>query len=151
MNYRIIDTLGTVVEFRNLETSKHILRVREFTRTLCKYVQECYPEYGLDNTTVENISYASAMHDIGKIAIPDRILLKPGRLTPEEFEVMKTHTVHGSEIIDSVTAVEDTVYMNYCREITRSHHERYDGKGYPDGLVGDEIPISAQIVSIADV
>ena len=151
MNYRIIDTLGTVVEFRNLETSQHISRVREFTKILAKCVAECYPEYELTETTIENISYASTMHDIGKIAIPDRILLKPGRLTKEEIEVMKTHTLHGSEIIDQITAVEDTEYMRLCREIARSHHEKYDGNGYPDGLVGDDIPIAAQIVSVADV
>ncbi|MCR5716742.1 MAG: response regulator [Lachnospiraceae bacterium] len=152
MNYHIIDTLGTVVEFRNLESSNHILRVRELTKVLIKTVAMCYPEFGLTDEDIDNISYASAMHDIGKIAIPDKILLKPARLTDEERQVMQSHTLHGAEIIEHVLSEEDSNdYMRYSLEIARSHHERYDGKGYPDGLVGDQIPLSAQVVSIADV
>jgi putative two-component system response regulator len=151
MNYRIYETLGTVVEFRNLESNRHILRVRELTRILITCLGKCYPEYGLTGEEIDNISYASALHDIGKIAIPDNILLKPGRLTDEEYAVMKTHTLLGSEILERVTVVQNTDFMKYCEEIVRSHHEKYDGKGYPDGLVGDQIPISAQVVSLADV
>ena len=97
------------------------------------------------------ISDAAALHDIGKIAIPDEVLLKPGRLTPEEFEIMKTHTTKGCEILESLNYAQDEEYYRYSYEICRHHHERYDGKGYPDGLVGDEIPICAQLVSVADV
>lgn len=151
MNYRIIDTLGTMVEFRNLESGGHIMRVREFTAVLLKYVQKYYQEYEITDEIADVIIYASSMHDIGKIAIPDCILLKPGKLTDEEFEVMKSHTTKGCEIIARVSAVEDELYLKYCYDIVRSHHEKYDGTGYPDGLIGDQIPISAQIVSIADV
>lgn len=151
MNYRIIDTLGTMVEFRDLESGGHIMRVRELTAVLLKYVQKYYPDYKITDEIADVIIYASSMHDIGKIVIPDNILLKPGKLTNEEFEIMKAHTTKGCEIIKRVSAVDDELYLKYCYDIIRSHHEKYDGKGYPDGLKGDEIPISAQIVSIADV
>ena len=91
------------------------------------------------------------MHDVGKIAIPDKILLKPARLTPDEFEVIKTHTTKGCEIIKTLDFIDDQKFFNYCLDICRYHHERYDGKGYPDGLKGEEIPIWAQCVSLADV
>lgn len=151
MNYRIIDTLGTIVEFRNLESGTHIYRVREFTRVLLQYLSEHTRDYDLDEEKIRMISYASAMHDVGKIAIPDRILLKPGKLTAEEFEIMKQHTLQGYEIIRHITALDSEEYLKYCRDIARSHHERYDGRGYPEGLVGDAIPIEAQIVALADV
>lgn len=150
-NVRIIEILGTVVEGRDLESGEHIQRVKGFTKILARQVKENYPEYGLDDGMVDMISEASVLHDVGKISIPDDILLKPGRLTKEEFEVMKTHTILGSEILKSITGAWDEIYGNLSYDICRHHHERYDGKGYPDGLAGDEIPISAQIVSIADV
>jgi putative two-component system response regulator len=150
-NLRTINTLGTVVEFRNMESGLHIMRVREFTRLLLKQVAVDCPEYGLDSARIKMIAEASPLHDVGKIAISDTILLKPGRLTAEEFEVMKTHTTKGYDIIKNMTDMDDGEYLQCCAEIARSHHEKYDGKGYPDGLKGDEIPISAQIVSVADV
>ncbi len=150
-NLRTINTLGTVVEFRNMESGTHIMRVREFTRLLLKQVAVDCPEYGLDSARIKMIAEASPLHDVGKIAISDTILLKPGRLTAEEFEVMKTHTTKGYDIVKHMTDMDDPEYMNCCAEIARSHHEKYDGKGYPDGLKGDDIPISAQIVSVADV
>jgi putative two-component system response regulator len=91
------------------------------------------------------------MHDIGKIAIPDSILLKPGRLTTEEFEIMKEHTIRGCKIINSASVIQDEEYYMYCYDICRHHHERYDGNGYPDGLKGEEISIVAQVVSVVDV
>lgn len=97
------------------------------------------------------ISDAAALHDIGKIAIPDEVLLKPGRLTPEEFEIMKTHTTKGCEILESLNYAQDEEYYRYSYEICRHHHERWDGKGYPDGLKGNQIPIWAQVVALADV
>lgn len=150
-NGKIIDILGTVVEERDLESGEHIQRVKGFTRILAKKMMENYPEYGLDDAMVDMIAEASVLHDVGKISIPDNILLKPGRLTPEEFEVMKTHSIRGSEMLKNITDVWDEKYGKLSYDICRHHHERYDGKGYPDGLTGDEIPISAQIVSIADV
>lgn len=110
-----------------------------------------YPEYGLTQDTINVIVSASALHDIGKITIPDSILLKPGRLTREEFEYMKSHTTRGCELLESMKNVLDPQYEKVSYEICRHHHERFDGKGYPDGLSGDAIPLSAQLVSVADV
>ena len=147
----VIDILGTVVEYRNLESGEHIKRVKGYTRILAEQMMKEYPEYGLTPAKVEIIVSASALHDIGKIAIPDSILLKPGRLTKDEFEYMKSHTTRGCEILSNIENTWDQEYGKVSYEICRYHHERYDGKGYPDGLRGDDIPISAQIVSIADV
>lgn len=150
-NRRIIDVLGTVVEFRNMESGEHIKRVKEFTRILAEKMMELYPESGLTPERVELIASASPLHDIGKITISDVILLKPGRLTAEEFERMKAHTVNGWELLQSLGDMWDEEYREVSYEISRSHHERYDGNGYPDGLEGEDIPISAQLVSVADV
>lgn len=150
-NIEIIDILGTVVEGRSMESGEHIKRVKGFTRILARQAAADYPEYGLTQEQVEVIAAASALHDIGKIAIPDRVLLKPGKLTSEEFEEMKTHTTKGSDILNNIKGAWDETYGKYCYEICRHHHERYDGRGYPDRLAGEDIPIAAQIVSIADV
>lgn len=151
MNERIIETMSNVVEFRNLESGDHVRRVKDFTRILAGYVAKLYPEYHLDEEDVDVITAAAAMHDVGKIAISDAILLKPGRLTEEEFEIMKTHTTKGCEIIDMLGDIQEGEYGRASYDICRYHHERYDGKGYPEGLKGEEIPIAAQIVSVADV
>lgn len=150
-NTRIIDILGTVVEFRNLESGEHIKRVKGFTKILAEQAMQDYPEYGLTPERIEMIASASVLHDVGKIAIPDGILLKPDRLTKDEFEYMKSHTTRGCEVLDHIKGVWDQDYDRVCHEICRHHHERYDGRGYPDGLVGEEIPISAQLVGVADV
>lgn len=148
---KIIEILGSVVESRDLESGEHILRVREYTRVLSKKMMDLYPEYGITKHKVDVISSASALHDIGKISIPDSILLKPGKLTTEEFNIMKTHTTLGCKFIENVHDIWDDEYDEICRDICKHHHERFDGSGYPDGLIADEIPITAQIVSIADV
>lgn len=148
-NDMVIEALSSVVEFRDMESGEHIRRIKYFTHSLLNKVAVERPD--LTSTVIEQITSASAMHDIGKIAIPDSVLLKPGRLTKDEFEVMKTHTVKGCEILNKLSCLDDTSFFKYCYEICRSHHERWDGKGYPDGLKGDDIPISAQIVAIADV
>lgn len=150
-NEKIIEILGTVVECRNLESGEHIKRVKGLTRILALQVMKDCPEYELDVVKVEAIVAASSLHDVGKISIPDHILLKPGRLTEEEFVIMKSHTVKGCEILDKIEGIWDEEYKEMSYQICRYHHERYDGRGYPDKLVGDEIPISAQIVSVADV
>ena len=150
-NERIIEVLGTVVECRNLESGEHVKRVKGFTRILAYQIMEDYPEYELNEETVEMIAAASALHDVGKIAIPDKVLLKPGRLTDEEFALMKTHTTQGSDLLAQIQGIWDDDYQKTSYEICRHHHERYDGRGYPDGLKGEDIPISAQIVSVADV
>lgn len=150
-NNRIIDTMSTVVEFRNMESGEHIKRIKGFTRVLAEFAAKYYKEYGLNDEKIEVIVSASSLHDVGKIAIPDNILLKPARLTAEEFEIMKSHTTRGCEILDTITDIQDKTYHEASYEICRHHHERFDGRGYPDGLKGDDIPIAAQIVSVADV
>ncbi len=151
MNERIINTLGTIVEFRSMESGNHIFRVRAFTEILLKYLMWDYPEYGVTEEQASTISFASVLHDVGKISIPDSVLMKPGKLTNEEFELMKTHTLRGAEVIERVFTDDDPEFQKYCLEIALSHHEKFDGRGYPNRLAGDEIPISAQVVSIADV
>ncbi len=151
MNFDLVELLVAAIESRDLESGQHIKRIRLFTKALTQAVIELCPEYGITNEQAEHIYYASSVHDIGKIAIPDAIMLKPGRLTEDEFEVMKTHTTRGAELLGMLDGISDNnLYFKYCQDICYSHHERWDGKGYPRGLKGDEIPISAQIVSVAD-
>lgn len=150
-NEKIIDILGTVVEYRNLESGEHIRRVKGFTRILAEKASQRYPEYNLTKERIDIIVAASALHDIGKITIKDSVLLKPGRLDKDEYEYMKSHTIRGCDILDQIEGAWDSEYDKVSHSICRWHHERYDGKGYPDGLVGDNIPIEAQLVSIADV
>ena len=150
-NQDIIDMLGTIVEYRSLESGEHIQRVKGYTKILAETFSMMYPEYGLTKEKIDRIVAASSLHDIGKIAIPDSILLKPGKLTKDEFEYMKSHTLRGCEILDAMKGDWNADAQAVSYEIVRSHHERYDGKGYPDGLKGDEIPLSAQLVSVADV
>lgn len=150
-NQEIIDMLGTIVEYRNLESGEHIQRVKGYTRILAEKFSIQYPEYGLDEQTIDMIVASSALHDLGKIAIPDSILMKPGRLTKDEFEYMKSHTIRGCEIFETIDNDWESNSKQISLDIIRHHHERYDGKGYPDGLKGDDIPISAQLVSLADV
>lgn len=149
-NEFLVNALSSVVEFRSLESGEHIQRVKHFTSLIIKHVRRVCPQYELTLEQCELIVNASALHDIGKIAIPDRILLKTSRLTSEEFEEMKKHTVYGCELLEKFKQ-DDNEFYNYCYNICRYHHERYDGKGYPDGLKGEEIPICAQVVSLADV
>lgn len=150
-NSKIIEILGTIVESRNLESGEHIMRVKDYTRILAEEMMIRYPEYGLTPEMVHKIAEASALHDVGKISIPDSILLKPGKLTNEEFDYMKSHTTRGSEILMKMEDIFAPEYVQLSFEIALHHHERYDGKGYPDGLSGEFIPVSAQIVSLADV
>lgn len=150
-NERIIDVLGMVVEYRDLESGEHIHRVKEYTEILAKEAMKEYPEYGLTEKKIQQITSASVLHDVGKIAIPDHILLKRGRLTQDEFEYMKTHASKGGELIMQIKGAWDAEFGKVCYEICRHHHEKYDGRGYPDGLKGEDIPLSAQLVSIADV
>ena len=147
----IVDILATVVEGRSLESGDHINRIKGYTEIIAKRMLKDYPETGLDEDKVSVIVSASALHDIGKIAIPDSILNKPGKLTNDEFEFMKSHTIRGADIVNNISGIWDEDYARICYEICRYHHERYDGRGYPDGLKGDAIPISAQCESVADV
>ena len=150
INNDMLDILSMVIEYRDVESGKHIRRIQKFTEALLRVLAVKYPKYNLDEEKIALITSASSMHDIGKIAIPDSILLKPGRLTPEEFQIMKQHTVKGCEILEQIDSVEKNDYYKYCYDICRYHHEKWDGLGYPDGLAGDRIPIWAQVVAVAD-
>ncbi len=151
VNEVIIDSLSNIVEFRNLESKQHIKRIREYSICLGNSIMRLYPEYELTHEKLVQIAWASSLHDIGKIAIPDSIILKPGKLTDAEFELIKSHTTKGAEIIQQRVSLIDKSMYDYAYDIARHHHEKYDGKGYPDGLKGDEISIAAQIVSLVDV
>lgn len=150
-NDKTIELIGTIVEFRDLESGNHIKRVKKYSEIIARQVQKSFPEYGLTNEEVHIIVVASPLHDIGKIAIPDSILLKPGKLTEDEFDYMKSHTLSGKEVLEKVKDIWPEKYRKIAMEISCFHHERYDGKGYPYGLIGNQIPLSAQIVSLADV
>ncbi len=150
-NEYMIETLSTVVEFRDLETGDHVRRIKYFTRVMLEYLAKHFPKYGMTPERIDSIARASALHDVGKIGIPDAILLKPGRLTAEEFEIMKTHTTIGCQILEKFRRNEVDEFYQHCYDICRHHHERWDGNGYPDRLAGEAIPISAQVVAVADV
>ncbi len=151
-NKLMIAILSHIVEFRNGESGAHVLHVNTITELLLRQLVLHTDKYSLSASDISLISLGSSLHDIGKIAIADEILNKPGRLTAEEFEVMKTHSAIGANMLLELPAEQkDIPLVKTAAEICRSHHERYDGKGYPDGLKGDQIPISAQAVSIADV
>ena len=147
----LIDILSHIVEFRNTESGQHVLHMKQLTELLLSELLQKTDMYHLDAAKRDLIVTASALHDIGKIAIPEEILNKPGRLTKEEFEIMKTHTTIGSEMLDNIEGYGDEPLVRTAYAICRWHHERYDGRGYPAGLVGEQIPISAQIVALADV
>ena len=149
-NIFLINALSSVVEFRSLESGEHIQRVKKFTEIMLRHWRALYGEEQFSDEQIELIVNASALHDIGKIAIQDSILLKPGRLTDEEYAEMKKHTIYGCQMLEKFKQEENEFYR-YCYDICRYHHERYDGRGYPDGLSGDDIPIWAQVVAIVDV
>lgn len=151
LNGELIDALSNMVEFRDMESGEHIKRIKTFTRILLNQVNLVSETLFFTKEQINVISTAAAMHDIGKIAISDVILTKPGKLTDEEYEQMKLHTLKGCEILKTMPKIQNEEYYNYCYEICRHHHERYDGKGYPDGLKGDDIPIESQVVALADV
>lgn len=147
----MIEILSHIVEFRNGESGHHVRRVRILTELLLRHLTKQSDNYCFSQNEIATISIASSLHDIGKIAIPEKILNKPGRLTDEEFAVMKSHSLIGAQILDDLPIHQDEPLIKTAYEICRWHHERYDGSGYPDGLQGDEIPVSAQIVALADV
>jgi len=153
----MLSSMASVIEYRNLESSDHVKRTAKLTRV----VAESLLGHPVFRTELLESDYnimikATPLHDIGKIAVPDKILLKPGKLSPEEFAVMETHTSKGSEIIkgmlkDTSGDGTENLYLRHCYDICRHHHERWDGRGYPDKISGEEIPLSARIVSIIDV
>lgn len=150
-NRMMVGILSQIVEFRNGESGSHVLNINIFTGMLLESLVQHTDKYDLSWSERLLITTASALHDIGKIGIDDKILNKPGRLTDEEFKIMQNHTIIGASILENMGSYQDEELMKVAYQICRWHHERYDGKGYPDGLKGDEIPISAQVVSLADV
>ena len=147
----LVGVLSQIVEFRNGESGSHVRHIRVITEKLMNRLLTFTDQYRISQEEQEDISLASCLHDIGKIVVDEKILNKPGRLTAEEFEVMKNHSVCGAEIIRKLDNYDEEPLLHTAYEITRWHHERWDGHGYPDGLRGNDIPISAQIVSVADV
>ena len=150
-NQIMIRILSQIVEFRNGESGLHVEHINILTGLLLERLVQKTDHYDLTWSDQYMITLASALHDIGKIGIDDKILNKPGRLTKEEFEIMKSHTLIGASILENLGLYQEEPLIKTAYQICRWHHERYDGKGYPDGLRGDEIPISAQVVSVADV
>ena len=147
----LVGVLSHIVEFRNGESGLHVRHIRIITEMLLHRLLEISSRYSITAEQQDMIPLASALHDIGKIGIDEKILNKPGKLTPEEFEVMKTHSMLGAQILYDLDNFSEQPLLQTAYEIARWHHERWDGRGYPDGLKGDEIPISAQLVSLADV
>lgn len=150
-NQMMISILSQIVEFRNSESGSHVLHINIITGMLLERLMQKTDQYRLQWSDQFLITTASALHDIGKIGIDEKILNKPGKLTKEEFEIMKTHTLIGASMLKSIEMYQNEKLLQVVYQICRWHHERYDGKGYPDGLKGEEIPISAQVVAIADV
>ena len=150
-NRMMIGILSQIVEFRNGESGLHVIHINLITQLLLEQLVKKTGKYQLSWEDRLLIATASALHDIGKIGIDEKNLNKPGKLTKEEFEIMKTHTLIGAQMLDNLDMYRNEKLLKLAHEICRWHHERYDGKGYPDGLVGEEIPISAQVVSLADV
>jgi len=149
-----LEVLATIIEYRNLESGTHIRRTTLLTEILIKRMLEHEKfKAALDKLNIPSLIKASALHDIGKIGIPDGILLKPGKLTNDEFNMIKTHTSVGSHIIDSIAEnlPDNDNYLKYAKDICHYHHERWDGNGYPTGLSGEDIPLSARIISLVDV
>lgn len=147
----MVEILSNIVEFRNGESGMHVLHIRILTEMLLKRLLEKTDKYGISRSDISMICNASALHDIGKIAVPSEVLNKPGKLTKEEFEIMKTHAAEGGDMLKSIPLRQDEPLIKIAYQICRWHHERYDGRGYPDGLKGEEIPIAAQVVALADV
>ena len=148
LNKGMIEALAAAIEFRSEESGDHVRRIHDITQYLLTHTPL---GEGLSKIEVEQIALGSIMHDVGKIAVPDAILNKPGKLTAEEFEVMKGHTIQGAKLLEQIPQLRENGAYPYAWDIARHHHERWDGRGYPDGLKGEEISLAAQVVSLADV
>lgn len=150
-NRILIEILSQIVEFRNGESGRHVLNVNIITGILLEQLTQITDKYNISWSDRLIITTASSLHDIGKIGINEKILNKAGRLTPQEIEKIKEHTVIGASILENMELFKDEELVKTAYQICRWHHERYDGRGYPDGLKGEEIPVSAQVVALADV
>lgn len=148
MGMGMVEALATAIEFRSDESGEHVRRIHDIT---CYLLRSTPLGEGLSEEEIDLIGVAAITHDVGKISIPDAILNKPGRLTPEEYDLMKTHTVKGAQLLSKIPQMREHSAYRYAYDIALHHHERWDGRGYPDGLVGDQTPIWTQIVALADV
>ena len=137
-NDMMVNILSHIVEFRNGESGQHVRHIHMMTEILLQHLQKRITKYQITQEDIVRIATASALHDIGKISIPDTILNKPGKLTKEEYEIVKTHSMAGAQMLDALPEYKDTPFVKTAYEICRWHHERYDGKGYPDGLNGED-------------
>ncbi len=151
MHDRMLEVMCGVVESKEEESPEHITNVKRYTRMIAEKVSEKFPEYELDEKRIDLITKGSVLHDIGKVAIDDSVLKKTTRLSDDEMQLLYSHTTKGSEMVQEMADIQDEEYLKVCYDICRYHHEKYDGKGYPDGLKGEEIPIAAQIVGLADI
>ncbi len=147
----LILSLAKLAEYRSDETGYHLERVQHYTRILARDLSQKFPHLNISSQVAEEFTRVSPLHDIGKVAIPDSILHKPGKLTEEEFEVMKTHSTIGGELLKEIYTKTQSAYLKTAYEVAMYHHERYDGTGYPEGLQGESIPIVARIIALADV
>lgn len=147
----LILAMAKLAEYRSDETGYHLERIQHYTRTLARDMVKKHPELNISLPLAEEIARVSPLHDIGKVAIPDAILHKPGKLTPEEFKVMKTHPVIGGQLLKDILNRSGSPYLKVAYEVAMFHHERYNGMGYPTGLRGEEIPVAARIVALADM
>jgi len=145
--------LANAIEYRNLESGEHVKRTQLYVQALCQHLIDSESEYAEDliGLQPDTIMKSMALHDIGKISIPDRILLKPGRLDPDEYELMKAHTTQGAKIIRELGDLSSSLYLRHCEDICLGHHERWDGRGYPHQLRGSEIPLVARLAAVSDV
>jgi putative two-component system response regulator len=152
MRDSMIDFLASVIEYRHVESGAHVKRTRLMADLLIRSIAASgRMKKEITSIDIETAAKAVSLHDVGKIGIPDNILLKPGSLTPEEFEIIKTHTTIGGEIVQHIEGINDTSYLAVCRDICLYHHERWDGRGYPKGLKENEIPFAARVMAIVDV
>ena len=151
---RVIDALATLIETRDVSTGEHVIRTKKYVGMIAREMQKSdqYKDYLTDHV-IQEIENAAALHDVGKIAVSDVILLKPGRLTPEEFEEIKKHSTKGGEVIRNIfsTFEDDAAFLKIAEDIAVSHHEKWNGTGYPAGLKGEDIPLPARIMAVADV
>ncbi len=148
----VLELLASVIEYRHIESGEHVKRTRVMAEHLMRLIKKSrLMDDEMSRININMVAKAVPLHDIGKISTPDHILLKPGKLTNEEFEIMKEHTTRGAQIISELKDIEDPVYLQYCHDICLSHHEKWDGTGYPNKLTGPEIPFVARIMSIVDV
>lgn len=150
-NVSMVDTLGAIIEFRDRDSGEHVRRIRLLTKVIASELGRQYEEFKMSEADIEDMSMAAVLHDIGKIAIPDYILNKPGKLSLDECAIMKEHNLYGCNILESIASLKvDSKKYKFYYDSCRSHHEKWDGSGYPDGLIGNEIPLCAQIVALAD-